>query len=172
MECVSTGIARLIKSLPRRVFGNDPERLRDFYGLASAGLARLLVQEPTASTPPSAGAISSTRPRASMPGVQHGERPRGAGRPRSGPRPTLRVPVFARFLREEGLRVACRDTVALLLAHAVAEARELGAAGGEINVALVTPERRRRPRRTTWRAGWPAATPRPSAVRRRARPEP
>ena len=81
----------------------------------------------------------------------------------------LRVPVFARFLREERLRVACRDTVALLLAHAVAEARELGTAEGEINVALVTPKQTAAPMGTTWRPGWPAATPRLSAARRRAR---
>ncbi|RPH55535.1 hypothetical protein EHM82_05130, partial [bacterium] len=46
MERVSTGLARLIKSLPRRVFGNDPERLRDFYDVASADLARVMVQAP------------------------------------------------------------------------------------------------------------------------------
>ncbi|HEX9941014.1 MAG TPA: phosphopantetheine-binding protein, partial [Thermoanaerobaculia bacterium] len=141
MERVSTGIARLIKSLPRRVFGNDPERLRDFYDLASADLARLMVQEPDGL----AAAIGRGDFLESSAGLQCLElnmlSALGGWEAPLWAEAYLRVPVFARFLREERLRVACRDTVALLLAYAVAEARELGAADGEINVALVTPER-------------------------------
>jgi acyl carrier protein len=141
MERVSTGIARLIKSLPRRVFGNDPERLHDFYGLGSPALARLLVQEPDG--------LAATIGRGdfldSSAGLQCLEfnmlSALGGWEARLWSEAYLRVPVFARFLREEGLRVACRDTVELLLTHVVTEARELGMTGGEINLALVTPER-------------------------------
>ena len=140
MERVSTGLARLIKSLPRRVFGNDPERLRDFYGLGSAELARLMVQPPDGL----AAAIGRGDFLDTSEGLKCLEfnmlSALGGWEAPLWAEAYLRVPVFARFLREERLRVACRDTVALLLAHAVAEARELGAADGEINVALVTPE--------------------------------
>ncbi|MFP5284672.1 MAG: phosphopantetheine-binding protein, partial [Thermoanaerobaculia bacterium] len=141
MERVSTGIARLIKSLPRRVFGNDPERLRDYYGLASADLARRMVQEPDGL----AAAIGRGDFLDSSEGLKCLEfnmlSALGGWEAPLWAEAYLRVPVFARFLREERLRVACRDTVALTLAHAVAEARELGTAGGGVNVALVTPER-------------------------------
>jgi amino acid adenylation domain-containing protein len=140
MERVSTGIARLIKSLPQRVFANDPERLRDFYGLASADLARMMVQPPDGL----AAAIGRGDFLESSTGLQCLEfnmlSALGGWEAPLWAEAYLRVPVFARFLREERLRVACRDTVTLLLAHAVAEARGLGAADGEINVALVTPE--------------------------------
>ena len=139
MERVSTGIARLIKSLPRRVFDNDPERLRDFYGLGSAELARLMVQPPDGL----AAAIGRGDFLDTSEGLKCLEfnmlSALGGWEAPLWAEAYLRVPLFARFLQEERLRVACRDTVALLLAHAVAEARELGTAG-EINVALVTPE--------------------------------
>ncbi len=137
MERVSTGLARLIKSLPQRVFGNDPERLRDFYGLGSAELARLMVQPPDGL----AAAIGRGDFLDTSEGLKCLEfnmlSALGGWEAPLWAEAYLRVPIFDRFLREERLRVACRDTVALLLAHAVAEARDLG---GEINVALVTPE--------------------------------
>jgi hypothetical protein len=141
MERVSTGIAGLIKSLPRRVFGNDAERLCDYYGLGSPALARLLVQEPMGL----AAAIGRGDFLESAAGLQCLEfnmlSALGGWEAQLWSEAYLRVPVLSRFLREEGLRVACRDTVALLLAHVVAEARELATADGEINLALVTPER-------------------------------
>ena len=140
MERVSTGIARLIKSLPQRVFANDPERLRDFYDLASAELARLMVQEPAGL----AAAIGRGDFLDSSEGLKCMEfnmlSALGGWEAPLWAEAYLRVPAFARFLREERLSIACRDTVALLLAHAVAEARELATADGEINVALVSPE--------------------------------
>jgi len=140
MERVSTGIARLIKSLPRRVFEDDPERLRDFYGLASADLARLMVQEPDGR----AAAIGRGDFLDSAAGLQCLEfnmlSALGGWEASLWAEAYLRVPMLARFLKEERLRVASRDTVSLLFAHAIVEAAEI-AADGEINVALVTPER-------------------------------
>ncbi|HSK76484.1 MAG TPA: non-ribosomal peptide synthetase, partial [Thermoanaerobaculia bacterium] len=138
MERVSTGLARLIKSLPRRVFGNDPERLREAYDLPSADLARMMVQPPDGL----AAAIGRGDFLDSGQGLKCLEfnmlSALGGWEAPLWAEAYLRVPVLDRFLREERLRVASRDTVALLLAHAVAEARELS--DGEINVALVTPE--------------------------------
>ncbi len=140
MERVSTGLARLIKSLPRRLFGNDPERLRDYYDLASAELARTMVQEPDG--------LAAVVGRGDFLEAPEGLKclefnmlsALGGWEAPLWAEAYLRVPALARFLREERLRVACRDTVALLLAHAAAEARELAGVDGEINVALVTPE--------------------------------
>jgi hypothetical protein len=140
MERVSTGLARLIKSLPQRVFDDDPGRLRDFYGLASADLARLMVQPPDGR----AAAIGRGDFLDSAAGLQCLEfnmlSALGGWEAALWAEAYLRVPVFARFLREERLRVASRDTVSLLFAHAIAEAAE-AAPDGEINVALVAPER-------------------------------
>ena len=140
MESVSTGLARLIKSLPRRVFDNDPERLRAFYDLPGSDLARVMVQPPDGldAAIGRGDFLDSAEGRLQcvefnmLSALGGWEAPLWA-------EAYLRVPVLDRFLREERLRVASRDTVALLLAHAVAEAREL--ADGAVNVALVTPER-------------------------------
>ena len=141
MERVSTGLARLIKRLPRQHFGDDPERLRDFYDLASADLARRMVQQPDGL----AEAIGRGDFLDSSEGLKCLEfnmlSALGGWEAPLWAEAYLRVPLLARFLREERLRAACRDTVGLLLAHAVAAARELAGAGGEINLALVTPER-------------------------------
>ncbi|HYO12151.1 MAG TPA: hypothetical protein VE685_03030, partial [Thermoanaerobaculia bacterium] len=140
MERVSTGLVRLVKSLPRRVFGNDPERLRDFYGLASADLARSMIEEPNGL----AGAIGRGDFLDSAAGLQCLELNLvsdlgGWQAPLWAERYT-QVPVFQRFVREEGLRIACRDTVSLLFDHVVAEAQGLSEPDGEINAALVLPE--------------------------------
>lgn len=43
---MSRGLARLVRSVPRRAFGADPRRVRRFYGLESEMLATLLLAEP------------------------------------------------------------------------------------------------------------------------------
>ena len=140
MERVSTGLVRLVKSLPRRVFGNDPERLRDFYGLASADLAHSMIEEPNGL----AGAIGRGDFLDSAAGLQCLElnlvSDLGGWQAPLWAEGYTQVPVFQRFVREEGLRIACRDTVSLLFDHVVSEARELGETDGEINAALVLPE--------------------------------
>ncbi len=140
MERVSVGLVRLVKSLPRRVFGDDPERLRDFYDLASSDIARSMVEEPNGLQ----GAVGRGDFLDSRSGFQCLElnlvSDLGGWQAPLWAEGYPRVPVFARFLREEGLRAVCRDTVSLLFAHAVAEARELGKSDGEIHVALVMPE--------------------------------
>ncbi|HEX7186034.1 MAG TPA: amino acid adenylation domain-containing protein [Thermoanaerobaculia bacterium] len=140
MERVSTGLVKLVKSLPRRVFGNDPERLRDFYDLASADLARSMVEEPNGLE----GVIGRGDFLDSAAGLQCLElnlvSDLGGWQAPLWAEAYLRVPLFVRFLREEGLRAACRDTVSLLFAHVAAEARELAGADGEVNIALVLPE--------------------------------
>jgi hypothetical protein len=140
MERVSTGLVRLVKSLPRRVFADDPERLRDFYGLPSAGLVRSMIEEPNGL----AGAVGRGDFLESSAGLQCLElnlvSDLGGWQAPLWAEGYLRVPAFARFLAGRGLRVACRDTVALLFEHVVGEALELGRAHGELNVALVLPE--------------------------------
>ncbi|HYG63669.1 MAG TPA: amino acid adenylation domain-containing protein, partial [Thermoanaerobaculia bacterium] len=139
MERVSVGLVRLVKSLPRRVFGNDPERLRDFYGLASADLARNLVAEPSGLAEvigrgdflDTAGGLKCLELNlvSDLGGWQAPLWAEGYSR----------VPLWERFVREQGLRVACRDTVALLFEHVVSAARELGRDDGAVNAAMVLP---------------------------------
>jgi amino acid adenylation domain-containing protein len=139
MERVSTGLVRLVRRLPRRVFGDDPERIRDFYDLASAELARSMLEEPNG--------LAEIIGRGDFLDTTDGLRclelnlvsDLGGWQAPLWAEAMLRVPVFERFLREAGLRVACRDTVALLFAHVVGAARELGMTDGEVNTALVLP---------------------------------
>jgi amino acid adenylation domain-containing protein len=140
MERVSTGLARLIKSLPQRLFGDDPESLQRFYGLPSRDLASRMVQPPDGR----AEAIGRGDFLESADGLQCLEfnlmSALGGWEAPLWAEAYRQVPLFDRFLSDHRLAVRCRDTVALLLAHAVAQARALGEADGEINTALVTPE--------------------------------
>ncbi len=45
-EKVSVGLFRLVRDLPRRVFGNDAGAVADYYGLADESAAELLLSEP------------------------------------------------------------------------------------------------------------------------------
>ncbi len=138
MERVSTGLVRLVKSLPRRVFDNDPERLRDFYGLPSLHLARSVIEEPNGI----GEAIGRGDFLESASGLQCLElnlvSDLGGWQSPLWAEGYLREPLISRFLREEGLRASCRDTVSLLLRHVVLAARDL--ADGEVNTAFVLPE--------------------------------
>lgn len=46
-ERVGVGLARLVRDLPRRLFGNDPGRVAEVYGLASEAMAAYLLGEPS-----------------------------------------------------------------------------------------------------------------------------
>ncbi len=139
MERASVGLCRLIKSLPRRVFGDDPERLRAFYGLGSADLARAMVEEPTGL----GGAIGRGDFLLTGAGLQCLEfnmvSHLGGWQSPLWAQACLEVPVLARFFAEQGLAPSCRDTVSLLFAHVLEEARRLPDVDGEVNASFAVP---------------------------------
>ena len=46
-ERAGVALGRLVRDLPRRFFGNDPERVAEFYGFESEVMAALLLSEPS-----------------------------------------------------------------------------------------------------------------------------
>ncbi len=139
-ERVTVGLCRLVKSLPRRVFGNDPERVREFYDLDSVGLAKSMLEHPTGiesalgrgdflDTPAGLQCLELNM-------VSH----LGGWQAPLWAEACLRVPVIQEFLRREGLRVECRNTIELLFSHVVGEARRSLPLNGELNVSFIVPD--------------------------------
>ncbi|MES1244335.1 MAG: amino acid adenylation domain-containing protein, partial [Acidobacteriota bacterium] len=139
-ERVAVGLSRLIRSLPKRVFGNDPERVREFYGLDTVDLAKSMLEPPTGiDSALGRGDFLDTRA-----GLQCLEfnmvSHLGGWQAPLWAEACLRVPVIQEFLRREGLRVECRNTIDLLFSHVVGEARRTLPLNGELNVAFVVPD--------------------------------
>ncbi len=139
LERVSVGLCRLVRSVPRRVFGNDPERVSRYYCLDSPERARSLLEEPTG--------IESAVGRGdflfSEAGLQCLEfnmvSHLGGWQAPLWAEAYLSVPVIADFVRREGLLVACRNTISSLFTHLVSEARRTLSLDGHLNVVFVVP---------------------------------
>ncbi len=139
---ISVGLSRLIRSVPARIFDNDPARIARFYGIEEA-LARVALQPPDGI----AGALARGDFVCAPEGFQCLEFNITSNL--SGwengllSEMLLSVPPIARFVRECGAAVTHRDTFRLVLAHALEEARRDGLIdGGEFNlfVGTRTPE--------------------------------
>jgi len=135
LEDMALGLARLVRSLPRRAFGNDAAKVRRFYALPSEMLATLLMAEPTG--------IDEVLCRLDV--VDTAEGPKcvelNAGNcanwQASSLSPAcLEASPFAGLLAEEGAR--WDDTVAILMRHAVrCCVADQQLAGDELNLAVV-----------------------------------
>lgn len=116
-ERLAVGLARLVRSLPRRIFGGDAGRIADFYGL-DPRLAALLLAEPSG--------IEETLCRGDFMDTEHGlkcvEVNMGAlgGLPFSAFAPLyMQHPEIARFAAEHGLDLDFTDTIRRLFEHVV-----------------------------------------------------
>jgi hypothetical protein len=119
-ERLAVGLARLVRSLPRRIFAGDAGRIAEFYGL-DPNLAALLLAEPSG--------IDETLCRGDFVdgerGLQCIELNVGAlgGWQHAAFAPLhLGHPEIARFAREHGLRLGVTDSIRALFEHVVGAA--------------------------------------------------
>lgn len=133
-------IARLVRSLPERIFAGDPDEVADFYGLESAGLASLLLSEPTAifETPvrgdwvDTAGGIRCLE-------MNFGNL--GSWQNASLSDLYLDWPAMEAFRRDTGIELEWTHTARLMLEHIVDHCRAtLDLGTGELNVAMAVAE--------------------------------
>jgi hypothetical protein len=151
LERVSVGLCRLVKSLPRRIFGNDPEAIADFYGL-DAGAALLIASVLERGDDRLHGSLARCDFIASESGLQCLEfnvaGNLGGWETEAWLSRYRRVPLLGRFLEESGLRFRYTDSTRLLFAHLVDQALRHGVTGegGELNtVIVIRPEDRAGP---------------------------
>jgi hypothetical protein len=135
----SSGLSRLVRAIPERIFGNDPVRMGEFYALSPDDVEQILA-------PPNgiAAALSRADFIDSDAGFQclefnfvanlgGWETPIMAGLHQQ-------VPATVRYLREAGLHFSYTDTLKVLLVHVIGEVQRLGLGReGSLNVAFVTP---------------------------------
>jgi len=134
----SVGVNDLVRSVPGRVFGNDPAALARFYRI-DEGQARLALSAPDGL----AGAVGRADFVISRTGCWCVELNLTAclGGWETGLMAPmlLEVPAIARFIAAEGLAVGYSNTLRLLLAHVVRNALAAGLADAEVNVAVLCP---------------------------------
>jgi hypothetical protein len=143
MADVARRIYDLIRSIPQRVFGNDPARLADFYGIdpetaqrvsaalqATGGARGLLARGDFIDTPAGFRCIEFNIV-SNLGGWGHAV---WADRYRQ-------VPLIERFLAESGVRVTCTDPALAFFRNVVDQARHSALDGeGELNVAFLVGE--------------------------------
>lgn len=146
LKRVSVGLCRLVKSLPRRVFGNDPEKIADFYGVdadTALLIASVLERGYDRGDDRLHGSLARCDFIASPSGLQCLELNvtgnLGGWETEAWLSRYRRVPLLRQFLEESGLRFRYTDTTRLLFTHLVDQALCHGVTheGGELNAAIV-----------------------------------
>jgi len=145
MQGAATGVLRLLKSIPERIFGNDPARLGRYYGLPRDEAAVLVeLGKNVEATQGMLARGDFVRTAAGWQALELNvsaniggwQTPLWAALYRS-------VPLLERFCSGLGERIRYRDTVRLLLEHLVCEAQAGGVYDGKLNVAFAVPGRNR-----------------------------
>jgi hypothetical protein len=134
---VAVGLDRLMRSLPERFFGSDPEALADFYDLGSRPMAKLLLAEPSG--------LAETICRGDFVDTEEGPRclEWNAGNLGAWQAPALSpflaaAEPLAPFFAEAGGEPSWIDTPRRLLRHAVASClARPGLVDRELNVLVV-----------------------------------
>jgi hypothetical protein len=137
VQAATVGVTRLIRSIPERLFDNDPRRISQYYGIGDETLTALLLEPPngTAEALARCDFIDSTsgfrcveaNMGATIGGWQH----------RFWERQCRLSPPIARFLREAGIDPVYRDPFQFLFQYIAEDVVARGiAAPGKCNVAL------------------------------------
>jgi hypothetical protein len=135
---VSLAISRLVKSLPRRIFKNDPLEICRFYHLVSEAAAEMLISQPNGIEESFArGDLIETTDGFKC--IEFNFTPRlGGWETSSLAKLHLAVPEVAEFISREGVKVTYSATTRLMLLHAVQHVRSQGISqDNEINIAMV-----------------------------------
>jgi len=135
---VSSGINRLIRQIPARIFRNDAAKFSDFYEIGSPVLAEIVLSEPSGvETVLSRGDFIETS--GGFKCIEFNFTPSLGGWETSvlvGMH--LEVPATAEFIRESGVAVKYTNTMRKFFLHVIDEAERKGLCPeGELNIALV-----------------------------------
>jgi hypothetical protein len=148
MERAGVELCRLIRAVPERIFGRDPERLGRYYGIGAPN--SYLVAELLGNRTLMNGLLARGDFVQSAAGLQCLEFNivgyLGGWQAEIWSRLCAEAPVVARFLRERSDRYdfTFRDVARDCLEHLVAGALRAGIAQGELNVAIAIPPHERR----------------------------
>lgn len=142
LKRVSLGVHGLLRSVPERIFRNDPEKLSEFYGLGSPAITEVLFLAPTgAETMITRGDLIETADGFKC--IELNFSPNLGGWDTSIiTELQLTAPPTAGFLAREGLRATFTDTMFEIFRHIVEDVRGKEIVrGGELTIAfLATPE--------------------------------
>ena len=139
---VNLGLTRLIRQIPRRLFANDPHRLRDFYGLDDGEA------EPICTLLEGPEALDATLARGDLILTETGFQclecnltgNLGGENSDRIAALCLAVPALEGFFESTGVVPMVRDTSHLVLVHIIRRTLALGFAdSGEVNLARLTP---------------------------------
>ena len=141
IERATVGVTRLIKSVPERIFQNDPKRLSDHYQLGNEMVAMFLFAPPNGIP----GALGRCDMLDTADGFKCMEMNMsgniGGWQLRFAEQRYRALPMLARFFADRGVTPVFRDSWRELLGHIVQEVRSGPVApAGEINLALVLDE--------------------------------
>jgi hypothetical protein len=142
---MNNALVELIKSLPRRLFGNDPVKIADFYRVDPAYAAPLIVllkDDLYMRGLLARGDYVNTAAGFQCLEINVGGNLGGWKAP-IWARLYAHVPLFERFIREEGIAYVHRSPVQLFFRHTLEQARATGLLDGRIDYAFVVPAGRR-----------------------------
>ncbi len=137
LERAAVTVGRLIRSIPRRVFGNDAGRIGEFYGISldeAAVIAGLLGATDIADTALSRGDFLDTPTGFQCLEFNVSSNLGGWPIPTWLPR-FLSVPLLRRFFDESGVQFSFHNPVRLMFEHVANTARDL-AEGGRLDMAF------------------------------------
>ncbi len=137
LKRITLGMPRLVKTIPERVFDNDPAQIAAFYNLGSETIAKMIISEPNG--------FDSALARVDFIDGLNGPKclevnmtGNIGGWQISFWEPAYRTtPLLAEFLETRGLRARVTDPLSTLLEHLLAEGVNAGMArDGALNIAV------------------------------------
>lgn len=137
-ERISVGIASLVRSIPRRIFDNDPVRIGEFYQLEEPQVAEVLLSEPSGfATALSRGDFIDTPN--GMKCIEFNFTPTlGGWETAILQKIHLGIEPTARFIEEEGVEVSVTNTIATLFDYVLSQVvDQLGCRDEEVNTIFV-----------------------------------
>lgn len=133
-------VIRLVKSVPERIFDNDPGRMASFYGLANPLLMRIFLEPPTGIAGWMCRADFIDGPAGFKCLELNMKANIGGWHLRSWKEICCGAPVLAGFMEAEGIEPRFEDPPREMIRHVVRDtlAQDLGREG-ELNIAFVVP---------------------------------
>lgn len=140
LERASIGLANLVRQIPTRFLGGDPQRVRDFYGLASEQNAATILRPPNGFAA-CLGRLDFVNGPGGFKCLEGNMASNIGGWQVRYIEPLLRKhPPIARFFSQEATAPVYRDSLRILLSHVARDAmRQLDLPERKLNLGMVLP---------------------------------